>query len=343
MWLSTGRRFGLVAVLALSAQGATASAQDAAPGPAAPPESKPSAESNPAYEQAISQAVSEFRAGRWEEARALFKRAHEIEPNARTLRGMGMTAFELRMYVSALRELDAALRDERKPLTDDQRASAQALLDRANAFVGRYQLVLEPAHARPHVDGQPVQFETGAVVLLDIGEHELTASADGYRTATRKLHVEGGQSVVLRIALDAQGVAALPPTVAPASAASPAPAAAPAPAAQGGSALGTAAWIALGSAAVLGAGAGAFWVVGEGQYDDLQAACGARGCSEAEIDDSGVATSDLLTNVFLGLAAAAGVGSVVLFVLDAGQGGEAEHARIELRVGPGGVRIAGQL
>ena len=190
------RGYGLAACIAALALTGSAFAQDA-PAPAPVPAAQP------AYENAIAQAVAEFGAGRWEEARALFKRAHQIEPNARTLRGMGMTAFELRMYVVALRELEAAVQDTRKPLTEAQRRSAQALIERTNAFVGRHQLVLEPAHAKPYVDGQPVQFEPGAVVLLDIGEHELRVVADGYRTATRRLRVEGGQRAVLRVTLEA--------------------------------------------------------------------------------------------------------------------------------------------
>src|SRR5262245_44240118 len=66
-----------------------------------------------AYRSAVDDAVSEFAAGRFEEARALFKRAHQLSPNARTLRGLGMTAFELRAYVQAIRELRAALADTR--------------------------------------------------------------------------------------------------------------------------------------------------------------------------------------------------------------------------------------
>src|SRR6188508_389327 len=69
-----------------------------------------------AYRASVDEAVAEFSAGHWEEARTLFKRAHERQPNARTLRGMGMAAFEMRMYVTAIRELEAALRDARKPL-----------------------------------------------------------------------------------------------------------------------------------------------------------------------------------------------------------------------------------
>src|SRR4051812_11159906 len=59
----------------------------------------------PQYRGLLNEAVSEYDARRYEEARALFRRAHELSPNARTLRGIGMASFELREYVEALRAL----------------------------------------------------------------------------------------------------------------------------------------------------------------------------------------------------------------------------------------------
>jgi hypothetical protein len=71
----------------------------------------------------------------------------------------------------------------------------------------------------------------------------------------------------------------------------------------------------------------AFWLAGDSAYDDLEAACGARGCTEAELDDSGVSTLDTLTNLTLalGLGAAATAG-VLLVVRTDPTGGEAQVA-----------------
>ena len=48
------------------------------------------------YEAMITDGLAEFQAQRYAEARALFERAHALSPNARTLRGIGMVAFEMR-------------------------------------------------------------------------------------------------------------------------------------------------------------------------------------------------------------------------------------------------------
>jgi tetratricopeptide (TPR) repeat protein len=84
------------------------------------------------YRQLIAQAVEEFHASHFVEARALFERAHAISPNARTFRGLGITAFELRRYTLAVRELNAALEDLRNPLPPALREEVSTALARAS-------------------------------------------------------------------------------------------------------------------------------------------------------------------------------------------------------------------
>jgi tetratricopeptide (TPR) repeat protein len=79
------------------------------------------------YRSTLKDALAEYDANHFEEARVLFRRAHEINPNARTLRGIGMASFELRDYVAAVRTLSAALVETRKPLSAEQRTHAQGL------------------------------------------------------------------------------------------------------------------------------------------------------------------------------------------------------------------------
>ena len=74
--------------------------------------------------------------GNWNEAFALFEAAHALQPNARTLRGMGITLYENRRYVEATRQLRAALADKRNPLTDELRRSTQEVLTRSEQFAG---------------------------------------------------------------------------------------------------------------------------------------------------------------------------------------------------------------
>jgi hypothetical protein len=122
----------------------------------------------------IGDAVSEYEAGHYQEARALFRQAHEKLPTARTLRGIGMASFELRDYVEAVRALTASLRDQRRPLTAEQKRHAEALLARAHTFVGRYTMKVQPAGSSLFVDGHPAELEPDNVLLLPFGRHQLS-------------------------------------------------------------------------------------------------------------------------------------------------------------------------
>ena len=102
-----------------------------------------------AYKELIEQALTEFKLKNWPEARVLFRRAHELNPNARTLRGLGVVSFEMRDYQQAVRQLSLALVDTRQPLTDVQRSECEGLLGRARTFVGSYSLRVTPATAKP--------------------------------------------------------------------------------------------------------------------------------------------------------------------------------------------------
>jgi len=312
---------------------------------------------NPAYRQTVDDAVREFAAGHFEEARALFKRAHELSPNARTLRGMGMAAYELRMYVSAMRELDAALNDQRKPLDAELRAQVQQLMDKAREFVGRVTLVLQPKEAKPLMDGKDPQLEPDGSILLDVGTHVVGATADGYKPSNVRFNVEGDSEQTVRVSLEP--LLALQAGVAPIDASKPLEPAAnkPAPVENKPAAppperghLGTYGWIALAGAGAFGIASGVVWLVGDSKYKDLKdpkTGC-APDCTSQQV--SPVKTTDLLTNVFLGAAIASAVTGGVLLAIDASSGGgeksSAQHGRPEraslsLRAGPTAFELRG--
>jgi tetratricopeptide (TPR) repeat protein len=145
---------------------------------------RPDAASEAEYQTALKNALDEFNAGNWEEARALFERAHALQPSARTLRGLGITAFEERHYVDALSYLRAALADRRKPLTAAQRTEVTALSQRAEGNIVRLSLELSPADAQVRIDGRPATLDAERTLLLDPGRYEIVVSAAAPLRAT---------------------------------------------------------------------------------------------------------------------------------------------------------------
>lgn len=145
----------------------------------------------PGYRALIDSAIAEYDAGHYAEARALFEEAHMRHPNARTLRGLGMSEFELRRYASSVHYLRRALVAPTRPLDDRLRADTQRLLERAHLFVGRIELTLEPRDTAVALDGQPLEAERGAPLVLDVGQHRVTFTAPGYEPQERTITIKG--------------------------------------------------------------------------------------------------------------------------------------------------------
>lgn len=184
---------GMVLVLTLSTAFVAPAPGLAEPSPVA------QAEEPAGYRLLVSEAVREFGARHFAEARGLFSRAHALFPNARTLRGLGATEFELRNYRECVMYLERALEMPVRSLDQDLRERTEKLLTRARGFVGRLELTVLPATTTAVIDGVPVH---GAKeILLDVGDHELEFHAPGYLPEKRRLHVHGGDSRTLRIAL----------------------------------------------------------------------------------------------------------------------------------------------
>lgn len=215
------------------------------------------ASDDPAYRKTIEEGLAEYDARHFEEARSIFRRAHEISPNARTFRGIGMTSFELRDYVSAVRNLSAALQDQRKPLTAEQRKNTQALLDRSRMFVDVYTLTVSPKDARVIIDGHAPEFEPDGTLVFGFGTHTVEASASGMAVRSFPINVRGGERKELSVTLERAPVASARSAGAAAgqveTGAKPSSAAA-----SNGDAVG---WLlAGGGAALLAAGAGIYWI-----------------------------------------------------------------------------------
>lgn len=287
-----------------------------------------------AYKDLIEQALAEFRLKNWPEARVFFRKAHELSPNARTLRGLGVVSFEMRDYQQAVQHLSAALVDARQVLNEAQRSECEGLLARARTFIGSYQLTTAPSTAQVTLDGANLVRGQDGLVLVPFGDHLLRVTADGHRETTLRLRVQGGERAELNIALeldDAEeaAVSALPP-----SSDAPGPVAVstsnqPVDAPQSGSEPKRSfkgsglryTWIALGASAALGAASATFWYLGQGKVTDLAARCEERAarvspCERSDTNIDAIQRYERATSAALGLSAAALVTAGALFYFE---------------------------
>jgi len=85
----------------------------------------------------IERALAAYDRGDFVDARRWFEVAHAASPSARTLRGLGITAFALGDFETARIELAASLTHPVRPLSEELRASVEALLADTTAHLGR--------------------------------------------------------------------------------------------------------------------------------------------------------------------------------------------------------------
>lgn len=273
---------------------------------------EPKSSENPAYRAAIDEALSEFDRGNWDEALALFRRAHAIEPNARTLRGIGFCLFEIRQYVAATRHLEQAMADTRSPLSPAQRSSTQQVLDRAAAFVAHVSVTLSPVDARLLVDGQEVPADASGALQLDPGEHELSASAPGHSPRVLRVSVQSGRNDPIQLELTPDAAGPEPVAVQ-----APAPAGDVAPSTTDRTALKRN--LMISGFSVAGAGIVVGTVLGVitlTRKDDLEKNCPGNECPPAEADrlDSakGLALGSTLSLAIAGAGAVVGLTGLLL-------------------------------
>jgi tetratricopeptide (TPR) repeat protein len=145
----------------------------------------------------IEEALQAYEAGRFAEARSMFRRAHALNPTSRTSRGIGMCSFNLGDYTDAVYQLEQALIDTRKPLSDEQQANTRELIARANTRVGRFRLRLTPPEAVLRIDGNAPLMLEGNELLVEAGQHEIEARAPGHLVAHNSVRVEGGDRTTL--------------------------------------------------------------------------------------------------------------------------------------------------
>jgi hypothetical protein len=153
------------------------------------------------YSALIRTALAEMDARNYAEARALFLKAHALQPSARTERGLGTVEFELRRYTVAAAHFRAALSSAVRPLDQAMRREVEDALARAISYTGTVQLTLEPAHGKLKLDGVAIAVPAGGALALDLGVHELSYEADGYVPARERIDVRGGEQSALRLAL----------------------------------------------------------------------------------------------------------------------------------------------
>lgn len=287
-----------------------------------------------AYDALVREAVVEYNAGNWAEARLLFGKAHALEPNARTWRGMGLTDYEAKRYVEAIQELSAALDSDVKALTEAQRAEVEQGLERSRRFVAIYTLKLPTDATGLRLDGKPVSAASDGTLRVNPGVYVLRVHRTSGPPIELRFEAEVGARGTLELEM-------LPADHAAASAHAPPDERAARSSDDDDSALAWT-WVAGGATLAFGAATIAFGVLTLDAHDAFEARV-AAGKPAEDLKQDGQ-RYQLLTNVALGVTAAAAITTVVLFIVEGGSTDERASADgFQVDVGLGAIAVRGAL
>lgn len=301
------------------------------------------------YQELINYALEEYDRGSWEESAALFRRAHELVPSARTLRGLGLATYEARRYAESVRHLRAALTDKRRPLTDKQREEVEHTLERARLFVGHLIIDLHPKGAQLLINGRVTEPEPEGSYMVDSGFVDMEASAPGYVSAAKRMRIAGGeqQRVSFHLASVNPPPEAYVERNAPTSLSAPVASSTPArtESHQGSSGLTPWKWVA-GAGAVLALGTGGTLLA----MQKAQAPAYERECNQAAVasPDCEQRHTYLRETLWYGSIIGLSLGgaltalTVTLFVLDADASSKNDSLSLMCGGGPLGVACRGQ-
>ncbi|HET7546103.1 MAG TPA: PEGA domain-containing protein, partial [Polyangiaceae bacterium] len=184
---------------------ATAAAKPPAPSARATAVSAPSSLANSLTGQAKADyetAVTLYEDADYAGALLEFERAHQASKDARLLWNMAACEKSLRHYARALGLVERYQREGAGKLTDAQVAEANDIAQTLRALVSTLHVTADQPGATVFVDDQPVgQTPLTEPLVVDLGQHQVRVSKDGFLDQTERREFAGGSDVSLSFSL----------------------------------------------------------------------------------------------------------------------------------------------
>jgi hypothetical protein len=135
-----------------------------------------------------------YRDGNYGGALAEFEEAYRLKPGAGSLQNVALSQKGLFRYSEAATTLEQLLAKHSSELSDGERRAVSDALTELKGLIASIKLRVQPEAARVLLDGRPLsRSDWAAPIVLNVGEHTLTADAPGYTSERRLLRVAGGQ------------------------------------------------------------------------------------------------------------------------------------------------------
>lgn len=165
-----------------------------------PTEAKPSDAPDPITLEARSHfktGTKLYRDGNYGGALAEFEEAYRLKPGVGSLQNVALSQKGLFRYAEAAATLEQLLARHATELSEGERRAVQEALTELRGLVVSVRLRVLPAFARVMLDGRQLsEKELAAPLVLNVGEHTLSADAVGYAPEKRVVRLAGGQREV---------------------------------------------------------------------------------------------------------------------------------------------------
>lgn len=295
--------------------------------PMAQPPPPPSEEASARFRSG----VAFFKDKDFAAAQVEFKRAYELVPNYSVLFNLGQTARELKDYASALTAFEKYLEEGGAKIPAPRRKDVTAYVEELGRKVGRVKIVASVDGAELAIDDVAVGVSPlAASVVVNVGRHKLSAALSGYTPAQRVVDVAGMTETPVNLEL--AKIETSVPVVGEPIRETPQKLGTP-----------TVVWAMLGTTAALGVGAGVTGGLAVSSRGALKDALGTFPGNPANITAAQGKTRTLAitTDILGGITVAAGITTVVLFVLAPKTAVKAEKAPVSLDVSLTGIGLHG--
>jgi len=324
----------LLVVSPVAAQAApeTTETAPAAAAPTAPPGDEAKKEASSRFRRG----VELFQEGAYRAALVEFEKAYEIAPDYRLLYNIGQTKLQIQDYLGATQSYEGYLTQGGGEVPQARRDDVEKQLEALRERVGRIAITANKTGAEIFIDDLRVGVTPMSMtVSVNVGQHRVYGKARDGATDTEVIDVAGGELKEVKLELTTPEVAIVLGG----------PVDKPMTSMQKG-AIG--AWAGAGAAAI---GAIVLGIVAKGKTDDLNKANDTVGVSPSKVkglrDDADMFA--ITSDVFSGLAIAAGVTGTVLWFMDPGDeekkptdGNEGKkEARVKWGVGLGSISARG--
>ena len=316
----TTNRTSLVAACALVlAMAAPALADD-------PPSEKDKAVASARFKKA----VELYKSGDVRAALIEFRRAYKLAPTFHLLFNIGQASAELRDYVDAYNSFTQYLEDGGDKIGDERREMVEQELERLKSYLARLKLSVSVAGAEITVDGVVVGTSPlSEPLLVSAGRRTLVVTRDGHAPWERAVDLAGEDEIAIEAKLIplATDQPRTTTTVR-----------------RGG--LGTGFWVSAGLTAAFGIGTGVAGFLTLQAQSDQEAVLSTVPTTQIDIDNAVGKTRRmaLVTDIGLGLTAAAGIVTLVLAVRGGGavRVPEERAQALDVVVSPNSVALIGR-